>query len=76
MTSNLRDIEAQACELSDRERAQLALVLIESLETKDDGDIADSWRIEVDRRWAEIENGTAVTIPVAEVFLETRRDLK
>ena len=76
MAANLHELEAQARELSNRERARLALVLIESLEGQDEGDVAEAWRIEVDRRWAEIESGKAVTATASEVFSEVRHSLK
>ena len=76
MSTSLHEIEAQARELSESERARLALSLIESLESHDDGDIAEGWRIELDRRWAEVESGAAVTASASEVFSEVRRALK
>ena len=54
MPTNLHEIESQARLLSEPERARLALTLIESLENQDDGDVAEDWRVEVERRWSEI----------------------
>lgn len=68
MAANLHELEAQARELSNRERARLALVLIESLDGQDEGDVAETWRIEVARRWAEIESGTEVITPRQRYF--------
>ncbi len=76
MASTFPEVESQARMLSESERARLALTLIESLDPLDDGDVADAWRIEIDRRWREIESGTAVTIPASEVFAQARNDLK
>jgi len=76
MVSKFSELESQARNLSEPERARLALALIESLDPSDDGDVAEAWRIEVDSRWREIENGTAVTIPAAEVFANARNALK
>lgn len=76
MASTFPEVESQARMLSESERARLALTLIESLDPLDDGDVAEAWRIEIDRRWREIESGTAVTIPASEVFAQARNDLK
>ena len=76
MASTFPEVESQARMLSESERARLPLTLIESLDPLDDGDVADAWRIEIDRRWREIESGTAVTIPASEVFAQARNDLK
>lgn len=76
MATNLREIESQTRQLSEPEHARLALTLIESLDNQDDGDVSEAWRVEVERRWSEIENGTAVTIAASEVFAEVRHALK
>ena len=46
------------------------------LSAPDEGGVADAWRVEFDSRWHEIENGTAVTMPAAEVFANDRNALK
>jgi len=76
MVSKYPEVESQARKLSETERARLALALIESLDAADDGDVVEAWRVEVDSRWREIENGTAVTLPAAEVFANARNALK
>jgi len=76
MTSKFPEVELQARNLSEPERARLALAMIESLDPPADGDVAEAWRVEVDSRWREIENGTAVTIPAAEAFANARNALK
>lgn len=76
MVSKFPEVESQARKLSEPERARLGLALIESFDASDDGDVAEAWRVEVDSRWCEIENGTAVTIPAAEVFANDRNALK
>ena len=76
MPHTLAEIEQQARDLSAQERARLALVLIQSLEPSDDGDIEEAWRVEVEARWASIERGEAETIAASEVFAEIRRALR
>ncbi len=75
MASAFLEVESQARMLSESERARLALTLIELLDPLD-GDFAEAWRVEIDRRWREIESGTAVTIPASEVFAQARSALK
>ena len=61
-------------EVSDR--AELAAWLIHSM---DEGlaepvkGYAEAWDKEIERRWEEIQSGTAVGIPAEEVFAEIRR---
>ena len=76
MALTVPEVESQARKLSEPERARLALTLIESLDTRDDGDVTEAWRVEVDRRWREIEDGTAVVMAAAEVFEQARNALK
>ncbi len=76
MPHTLAEIEQQARDLPARERARLALALIQSLEPSDEGDVEEAWRVEVETRWASIERGTAETIAALEVFAEIRRALR
>lgn len=56
------DVLAQALGLSAEERAQLALVLIRSLDGEADPGAAEAWTAEIDRRGAEVDAGTADTM--------------
>ena len=76
MSHTLAEIEQQARDLPARERARLALALIQSLEPADDRDVEEAWRVEVEARWNSIERGTAETIAAPEVFAEIRRALR
>ena len=76
MATNLTEVEKKAKELSQQDRARLALSMIESLESKDEGDVLEAWRLEVERRWADIERGSAETKPASTVFEEIRRTLR
>ena len=76
MSHTLAEIEQQARDLAARERARLALALIQSLEPSDEGDVEEAWRVEAEARWASIERGTAETIAAPEVFAEIRRALR
>jgi putative addiction module component (TIGR02574 family) len=76
MESTLPEIESQARKLSASDRARLALRLLESLEQPDGGDVAGEWRIEIERRWDEIERGAAIGVPAAEAFSRARDALE
>lgn len=57
----------QALTLSDKERAELASSLIDSLDPTVDADAELAWQKEIARRLEEIENGKVKTIPWDEV---------
>lgn len=76
MSSNLKEVEGKARELSQQDRARLALSLIQSLESQDDGDVSEAWRAEVESRWNDIERGDVTTTPATEAFSEVRRSLR
>jgi putative addiction module component (TIGR02574 family) len=57
----------EAFELPEGDRATLAGLLIESLETAPDLEIEEEWAEVAERRWREIESGQVQTIPWEEV---------
>jgi putative addiction module component (TIGR02574 family) len=67
MATELRQLFREALELTDNDRATLAGLLIESLETEIDPDVEAAWAEEAERRWKEIESGTVKTVPWEEV---------
>jgi len=75
MNTILAELEQKATELSPEERSRFALFLIQSLETADEGDVEEAWRIEAERRLDEIESGKARLVPGDEVFANIRRRL-
>ena len=71
MAAALKDIEAQALQLSPKERGELIHHLILSLEgTAEDSPeaVAKAWDEEIARRVADMEAGKTVWIPAEEVF--------
>ena len=69
MTTQLAELEKKARELSREERAELALILLESLDiTEDQAAVDESWRIEIERRVAAYERGEAKAIPGEDVM--------
>ena len=78
MGAILKDIEAQALQLSLKERSELAHRLLVSLDGEPEDApevIAKAWDDEIARRVAEIDAGTATLIPQEQVFekLDTKR---
>lgn len=75
MSNALADLKQKAADLSDTERAELALALIESLDGPADIGAEEAWRVEIERRAAEVERGEVQLIPGDEVIERLRRRL-
>jgi len=56
-----------ALTLSDKERAELAATLIDSLDPTVDADTEIAWQEEIARRLRDVESGKVKTIPWEEV---------
>ena len=63
MSTHVTELFKQASILPEKERATLAGLLIESLESEVDPDVEEAWRIEIERRLAELDAGTVQTVP-------------
>ncbi|HET7288206.1 MAG TPA: addiction module protein [Pyrinomonadaceae bacterium] len=63
MSTHVTELFKQASILSEEERATLAGLLIESLESEVDPDVEEAWRVEIERRVAELDSGTVETVP-------------
>jgi putative addiction module component (TIGR02574 family) len=65
MSNTLAELEEKAAQLSEAERAELALAIIESLDgpLEPAVDVEEAWRVEIDRRVAQIERGEVELIP-------------
>jgi putative addiction module component (TIGR02574 family) len=75
MSPMLAELKEKASQLSESERAELALTLIESLDGPAESGVEEAWRVEIERRVGEIERGEVELIPGAEVFERLRRQL-
>ncbi len=75
MARKFSEIQKELSELPADERAKLALALVESLEPEEEGDIAEAWRIEGERRYEQYLRGEVKAIPGEEVFANVRRRL-
>ena len=61
-----RELFVEALRLSDDQRAALAGELIQSLETEVDADAEAEWSAEIRRRIAQVDAGTALSVPWSE----------
>ena len=75
MSTSLSELKQQAAQLSEPERAELALSLIESLDGPPDTGVEEAWRLEIERRVGQIERGEVQLIPGDEVFARLRHRL-
>jgi len=75
MSDTLAELKERAARLPEEERAELALAMIESLDGSADPDVDEAWRLEIERRSAEIDRGEVDLIPGDEVFDRLRRRL-
>lgn len=75
MSSRFEDVKANAAQLSETERADLALFLIESLDGPQETGFDQAWRIEIEHRLAQIERGEVQLIPGDDVLERLRRRL-
>lgn len=75
MSNMLVELKEKASQLSEAERADLALALIESLDGTIDQNVEEAWRLEIERRIGQIERGEVQLIPGDEVFARLRRRL-
>jgi len=67
MSRTLRDLYRDASELPEKERAELAGLLLESLESEPEADVEAAWSEEIERRVREIDSGKVRTIPWEQV---------
>src|SRR5580692_6757495 len=65
-------LRLELAELSVTERAELAHYLIHSLDEETEEATGPAWEAELDRRWHEIESGTAVGEPAEKVLADLR----
>ena len=73
MTHLLDELSKKAEALGLEERAQLAQILLESVEKETDPEVKAAWESEVASRIAKYERGEAKLIPASDVFEAARR---
>ena len=67
MARSARDLFDEAMRLEPQERATLMRLLIEALDADTEEGVEDAWRVEIERRMAELDSGTVQTIPWEEL---------
>lgn len=77
MAHSLADIEIDALQLSDEDRARLALRLLASLEEELESpeELERIWLAEADRRFQELRDGVVRGVPARDVFAQLRAKL-
>jgi len=73
MARAVRELYAEASELNPSERAELAGLLLESIDEPIDEGIEEAWAVEIERRMAEYRAGRVKTIPWSEVRARLHR---
>ena len=71
----LGELKQEAAKLSEAERAELALSIIESLDATADSGVEEAWRLEIERRAGEVERGQVDLVPGDQVITQLRRRL-
>jgi putative addiction module component (TIGR02574 family) len=73
MTRVVEDLYEQASQLPMEERAELAGMLLESIEEPPDEGVEEAWAAEIERRMTEYRAGIVKTIPWSEVRAHLHR---
>jgi putative addiction module component (TIGR02574 family) len=73
MSRAVRELYKKASELPPEQRAELAGLLLESVEEQRDPDAEEAWAREIERRLAEYRAGRVRTIPWQEVRAHLHR---
>lgn len=73
MATTIEQVTYEALTLSEPERAQLAHMLLRSLDAAEDhAEVEAAWRTEIARRLERVRQGTAQGRPAEEVFRDLR----
>ena len=67
MARSARELFEEAMKLDPEDRELLIRLLIESVHAESDQDVDDAWRVEIERRMAELDSGTVQTVPWEEL---------
>ena len=67
MARSARDVFDEAMRLEPQERATLTRLLIEALDADTEEGVENAWRVEIERRTAELDPDSVETIPWEEV---------
>jgi len=67
MARSARELFEEAMSLDPQERATLMRLLIEALDAEIEEGVEDAWRVEIERRMAELDAGSVEAVPWEEV---------
>jgi len=67
MARSAQGLFDEAMRLDLQERATLMRLLIESLDAESEEGVEDAWRVEVERRMAELDSGAVERVPWEEL---------
>lgn len=74
-SKNLQRLRQQALALDDRDRADLAYDLLDTLDPGPAGEFDRAWLDEAERRVADLDAGRTRTVPVEEVLEDVKKRL-
>ena len=67
MARSARELFQEAMKLDPEERATLMRLLIDTLDGESEEGTEEAWRVEIERRMAELDSGTVEAIPWEEL---------
>ena len=73
MARSARELFEEAMRLDPEERATLMRLLIETLDSDAEEGVEDAWRVEIERRMAELDSGGVEMIPWEELRAQLYR---
>jgi putative addiction module component (TIGR02574 family) len=73
MTRAVQELYERASELEPNDRAELAGLLLQSIEERSDEGVEEAWAAEIETRMAEFRAGRVKTIPWSEVRARLHR---
>ena len=76
MAMTLKEIEREISALNTSEKSEILKRLITELDSPDHGGVDEAWRLEINRRYAELENGTVDAVRSDEVMKKAMERLK
>ena len=73
MSRAVQDLYEKASELTPNDRAELAGLLLESIDEPPDEGVEEAWAAEIEKRMADFRAGRVKTIPWSEVRAQLHR---
>lgn len=67
MARSAQELFEEAMRLDPEERATLIRLLIEAFDAEAEEGVEEAWRVEIERRMAELDSGAVETIPWEEL---------